>query len=232
MGLGGAAPLMSQNSSVGAKPDPIEPLRMWGWQQGQGTQPCRAHLSRSSRTGTRWPAGGFSPGSPAGLGRKRSPPPCSAVETAQRGGAATHHGKAPHVPGLLPPSHLVQVNCHLVGLHLHLLHQVLPLQLQGHSSGRATAAPWVPSTPSRCSSCVPQPLRAGTCGTGYPRGGQGPPHLHHGFLVGAVARWQLGLDDNHVGGRTLPAVPARAEPRRGFRDSLPPWLLLSSPNPG
>lgn len=153
----------------GAQPDPTEPQGLPGWQQGQGTRPCRAHLSRSSRTGTRWPAGGCSPGSPAGLGRKRSPPACSAVETAQGGGAVTHSGETPLVPGLLllPPSHLLQVNGHLVGLHLHLLHQALPLQLQGHGSARATTAPWVPSTPSRCPSVSHSPRGAGTCGMGY-----------------------------------------------------------------
>lgn len=77
---------------------------------------------------------------------------------------------------------------------------------------------------------------AGTCGMGYPKGGRGAPHLHRGFLVGAVARWQLGLNDNHVGGRTLPSVPARAEPQVGLGiPSLPgcccPPQSQDSPSP-
>lgn len=116
-------------------------------------------------------------------------------------------------------SHLVQVNCHLVGLHLHLLHQLLPLQLEGHSSGWATAAQWVP--PTRAS--TPRGCAGGA--EGVP-GAAGASHLHHGALVRDVAGWQLGLDDNHVGGGTVPSVPARTEPQ-GWE--LP--SLLDCPQP-
>lgn len=177
----------AHQGELGAQPDPTEPQGLPGWQQGQGTRPRRAHLSRSSRTGTRWPAGGCSPGSPAGLGRKRSPPACSAVETAQGGGAATHCGETPLVPGLLllPPSHLLQVNGHLVGLHLHLLHQALPLQLQGHGSGRATAQegpqplPGCPAPRAGVPLCPTAPEGQGPVGWGISPlttlGGSSPP---------------------------------------------------------
>ena len=123
------------------------------------------------------------------------------------------------------PSHLVQVNRHLVRLHLHLLHQLLPLQLEGHSSGWATAARWVPQP-------GPTPRVAAPVGQRGVPGAAGASHLHHRALVRDVARRQLGLDDSHVGGRTLPGVPAKAEPRSGVGVCPPSSAAPGPPKPG